>query len=516
MRGATIKARRTWPQRLIIGFNVIVMVVALSTAAVFGYVNTKLSDVKRLALSGVLTEPDPTPGAPQNFLIVGTDSDLGLSGDDPALQGRGDVTGARGDTIMILHVDPGKGTASLLSLQRDLWVEIAGHGIHQRINTALGLGGEGTAGPATLIATIEKNFDIPINHYVEIDFAGFEKLIGAVGGVPIYFPTGIRDFDPSDGLAHTAINIPGPGCYTLDPRQALAYARSRHMQFQSVPGDDSTWTNDNGNDFGRIQRQQDFVRRVLERAVAQGIRDPLKMRDLVDAGVRSVRMDENLTAGAIVQLGRTFRSFDPASLVTAQLPVDGMTINGAAVLKVRMPDAEPILAPFQTGTSDLDPALREISVSVHNGTGRTNEATDVSQALSKVGFTVGTPSDETGVSGAASIIRYTSGHEADARVLARHLKSQVTFELVESTGGSDDGGLVLVTGTSFSRVLTTALPADQVAGPTTTTSTSVASTNGGSGSGGGAGTPSNHTSSSTTSTIPGFLPGPPPPGVHCG
>jgi len=512
MGSRTPKPRRTWPQRLLIGFNVCVIVIALGTAAVFGYVNTKLADVQRLALSGALTEPDPTPGAPQNFLIVGTDSDLGLDASDPALQGRGQITGARGDTIMILHVDPRKHSAALLSLPRDLWVEISGQGIHAKINSALGVGGGGTAGPATLISTIEENFDIPINHYVEVDFAGFEHLISAIDGVPIYFNTGIRDYDPSDGRAHTAIDIPGPGCYTLDPQQALAYARSRHMQYQSVPGDSSTWKNDNGNDLGRIQRQQDFVRRVLQRAITRGIRDPLVMNDLVNAGVQSVRMDEDLSAGAIIELGRTFRNFDPNDLVTSQLPVYPDTINGAAVLELKMPAAEAVLAPFQTGSGSVDPELRAVSVTVHNGTGRSNEATNVSRALQKVGFTVGQPSDELGVTDEASIIRYAPGREAEARLLARHLRSEVVFEEVATSyPPSGDDALVLVTGRSFTSVLTTARPASAVPGPSTTTPTTSTLVDDGA-----TGTSTDGAATTTTTTIPGFLPGPTPPGVQCG
>lgn len=505
------KPRRSWPQRLLIGFNVCLIVCTLATASVLGYVNTKLSDVKRLALAGALTETDPEPGAPQNFLLVGTDSDLGLDPDNPAVQGRGEVSGARGDTIMILHVDPGEQEAALLSLPRDLWVEIAGQGIHQRINTALGVGGGGTEGPATLISTIEQNFDIPIHHYVEVDFAGFENLIEAVDGVPIYFPTGIRDFDPGDGLAHTAIDIPGPGCYTLDPRQALAYARSRHMQYQSVPGDPTTWKDDHGNDFGRMQRQQDFVRRVLERAISKGVRDPIVMNGLVDAGVKSVRMDEELTAGSIVELGRTFRNFDPGDLATSQLPVYGVWINGAQVLKVKLPEAEAVLAPFQEGVVDADPELRAVTVTVHNGTGRSNEATDVTRALEKVGFTVGVPTDELGLTDTGSIIRYPPGKEDEARLLARHLRSDVVFEPLSESAVTADGSLVLVTGRSLTGVLTTARPAEEVAGPTTTAPPSTSAPDDGSSTGSSTTAPA-----STTTTIPGFLPGPTPPGVGCG
>ncbi|MBS1847482.1 MAG: LCP family protein [Actinobacteria bacterium] len=518
MSARRVGSRRTWSQRLIIGFNVCVVIVALGTAAALGYTNKKLSNVQRLALSGALTASPSTPGAPQNILMVGTDSDLGLASGDPALAGRGDVTGARTDTIMILHVDPKRQTARLLSLPRDLWVEIAGQGIHQRINTALSLGGNGTAGPATLIATIKNNFGIPINHYVEVDFAGFENLVRAVGGIPIYFPTGIRDFDPSDGLAHTAINVPGPGCYTLDPTEALAYARSRHMQYQRIPGNTATWTNDNGNDFGRIQRQQDFVRRILERAISRGVRDPIVMNDLVNAGVRSVRMDDGLTAGQIISFGRTFRSFDPADLETAQPPTIGMTINGASVLKLDMPAADAVLAPFRTGAATQDAQLSSITVAVRNGTGRANEATNVAQALQRVGFTIGQPSDELGVTSTASVIRYHAGQEAEARTLARHLRSDVVFEEISGTSaGSDPSSLVLVTGTSFTGVLVDALPAAQVPGPTTVVPTTA-----------GRSTGTTTTTATTTtipnssvgtiprSTVPGFLPGPTPPGIHCG
>ncbi len=413
---------------------------------------------------------------------------------------------------MILHIDPATNAASILSLQRDLWVDIAGQGTHGRINSAIGLGGGGVAGAKTLIATIESNFNIPINHYVEINFEAFERLVKAVDGIPIYFNTGIRDFDPSDGMAHTAIHIPGPGCYTLNPEQALAYSRSRHMQFQEVPGDNDSWVNDNGNDFGRIQRQQDFIRRVMKRAIQKGVRDPRIMNQMVNAMVDSVRMDKTLTIGDILDLGRTYRSFDPDQLKTTQLPVTGFVINGASVLKPKQPEADAVLAAFRGTSANTDSAVQSITVQVHNGTGRTDEGMNVSNALQRAGFQVTTPRDELGVTGEASIIRYLPGQEKQATLLARHLRSNVIFEL-ESGISSDDATspLILVTGTSLTGVLSQAKPAKSVSGPTSTTTTTLPADTSTSSA------PSTTTSTTVpSSTVPGFLPGPAPRGTRCG
>jgi anionic cell wall polymer biosynthesis LytR-Cps2A-Psr (LCP) family protein len=190
------RGRRTWPQRAILAVNAIIVVAALGTAVTLGYLNTKLAHLQRLSLGQVLTPTEGGPGTPQNYLLVGTDDARGLATSDPALAGRGNVTGARSDTIMILHVDPAEARAVLLSLPRDLWVTIAGTGTKQKINAAIQVGGA-----PTLIKTIEENFQIPINHYVEIDFAGFKHLVSAVDGIPIYINVPFRY------LYHTCINI---------------------------------------------------------------------------------------------------------------------------------------------------------------------------------------------------------------------------------------------------------------------------------------------------------------------
>ena len=517
------KPHRSWPQRLVISLNAVVIIGALIGAIGLGYFNTKLASVQRLALSSVLTQPDAKPGAPQNFLIVGTDSDLGLSSNDPALAGRGDVTGSRSDTIMILRIDPKQQKASLLSLPRDLWVKIAGEGIHQKINAALGLGGEGTAGPAKLIDTIQENYGIPINHYVEIDFAGFEKLIGDIGGIPVYFNTGVRDRD-ENGIEHTAINIPGPGCYTLDPSQALAYARSRHIEIQRTPGNNSSWISDPSADFGRISRQQDFVKRVLKRAVAKGVRDPLIMNDLVDSGIKSVRVDSGLTAGDIINLGTNFRSFDPNNLQTIQLPAYATMLGAASVVLPRMPAAQAVIDEFRGDSSALSAVPDLVDVQVLDGSGRTAASGGAARALGQAGFQIESGGERSGIIGSDSIIRYQHGQESQAKLLARYLDSPVTFELVSSStnGGSSTSdtangpALVLVTGTGFNGVRAHPAPAAATPGPTTTTTVPPPSTTGGSSGRGVGSTSSTSTTSTTSTTVPGYVPGPPPPGVACG
>ena len=504
------RTHRTWPQRLLISFNVLVVVFALAAATVLGYFNTKLAKLQRLKLGSVLSQASSAPGAPQNYLLVGTDSDLGLKSTDPAVQGRGAVTGARSDTIMILHIDPRSTKAELVSLPRDLWVTIAGSGTQAKINAAIEVGG-----PAKLIQTIQDNFGIPINHYVEVDFNGFEKLVKAIGGVPIYFNTGFRDYDPGQGITHTGFQIDTPGCYTLDPQQALEYARTRYAQYETVPGDTSTWVSDGVADLGRISRQQDFMKRALSRAVAKGIRDPQVLNSLVNAGLGSVVVDQNLTAGDVLGIGSRFKNFDPQSLQTIQLPVEFLTVDGQSALQLRQPDAQKVLDLFK----GLDPnALgpSSVSVDVLNGTGRYNEATDVTNALQGAGFQTGPPGDAAGITGAASLIRYSAGQEAQARLLARYLDSPVTFELQSSSSAnagtsstSADSTLTLITGTDYKGVLATPKPASDVAGPTTTTSTSTTSTT-------VAGATTTVAPSETTTSVSGFVPDKPPPGVHCG
>ena len=155
---------------------------------------------------------------------------------------------------MVLRVDPEKKQAYVLSFPRDLYIPISGTGETQRINTAH------AHGVQTLIDTIQDNFNIPINHYVEVDFQGFEKLVDAVGGVPMWFDAPVRD-------SHTGLDVPAAECQVLNGEPARQFVRSRHLEYLDEDGE---WQSDPTADLGRIARGSRFwcASRVREGRVA--------------------------------------------------------------------------------------------------------------------------------------------------------------------------------------------------------------------------------------------------------
>jgi LCP family protein required for cell wall assembly len=496
-RNRVRKPHRTWPQRLLISFNCIAIVVALVGAGSLAYAKRKVGEIDRYELTNL---NDPTsPGfdsdQPRNFLLVGADSDDGLALDDPARAGRGDVGGIRSDTIMVVRVDPKTNEAKVLSFPRDLYVDIPGMG-KGRINSSLEFGG-----PDKLIETIKSNFDIDINHYVQVNFAGFKGLVDKIGGVPVYFATPVKD--------QGGLNVTNAGCNTLDGDGALAYVRARHMKYLNENG---YWASlDGTSDLGRISRQQDFIKRVLRGAVKKGARNPRTLANLINTGVENITLDQGTTAGDLIALGRAFKNFDPNALQTYNLPVTDVVRNGAAVLDLQTGGAEPVLAKFRgTGVGDttgmLTPAL--VAVQVLNGSGTQNQAGDASSILATAGFKTSEPGSATGVM--RTQVRYAPGMEAQAALVARHL-----FADAELVPDQDVSSVVVVTGPDFRAALIDARPEADFPVPTTTTTTAAPTTTVDPGS--SSSSPDLTGSTTTTSEVTGYVPGAAPVGEpSCG
>ena len=442
-RHRTGRPRRTWAQRLAIAAGCASTVGLLVSAAGLGYVFRKYERLPRVELAGVLEETSSS-SEPENYLIVGLDSAADLPEGDSVRIGR-DPSDLRSDTIMILRTDPASSRAALLSLPRDLYVTLAGGRGQGRINLAMQRGGA-----PLLIETIRENFGIEINHYVQVDFASFRGLVDAIGGVPVPIPRPARDEE-------TGLDIAESGCHTLDPVEALAYVRSRHYE-ELVDG---RWVEDLRSDYGRIARQQDFIRRALARAIDRGARNPGTLDQLIDVGLGGITVDDALTADDIFDLGTRFRSFDPDSLVTYSLEGTPDTVGAAQILRlVEGPQTEATLSLFRGGTGELAP--ESVRVTVRNGTGGPRQGAEATAALAGLGFVASVAGDEVGGGAEGTVVRYPPGQEAAADLVARWLAGGARLEATPGTSGIE-----LVTGTDWQGVRAEAVPSTSTTSPTT-------------------------------------------------
>ena len=231
--------------------------------------NQRLSRIPRISLPNDLLAPSK-PGAPANYLIVGSDSRAfaDTPAEEKAFGSAAQLGGARSDVMMVVHVVPALGTAFVVSFPRDTYVNIPDHGTNL-LNAAFAFGG-----PALLIKTFSEDFGIPIQHYLSVNFPGFEKIVDSIGHVKIYFPTPARDF-------FTGLSQPVAGCASLNGVQALAYARSRHYAIprngvtNPNPDRHSDWNEDPRADLDRIKRQQYFLRSLGQTALEHGASNPI-------------------------------------------------------------------------------------------------------------------------------------------------------------------------------------------------------------------------------------------------
>jgi LCP family protein required for cell wall assembly len=313
----------------------------VGAGSLYAYVTYRFDQIHRVTVHGLSTAPAPgggagghatakpgSAGAPMNILVVGSDTRVGIS--DSASLGGASVSGARSDTIMIVHLDPAAGTASLLSIPRDLWVPIQGWGT-QRINAAF------NNGPDLLVRTIEDDLGIPINHYVDVDFDSFRQVVNAIGGVKFWYPEPVRDNDL--GVNDSGLNITAPGCYTLTGDMALSLVRTRHLQYY----DNGAWHFEAESDLARIRRQQLFIKKVITKAEALGLTDLTKINGVVGGVVSNLTVDAGFSPSKMIALARRYRNFSPSSLPTATLPTTPAVIGGADVLLLQKEPAQQVI-----------------------------------------------------------------------------------------------------------------------------------------------------------------------------
>ena len=309
----------------------------------------------------VVAALDPTSGDARTFVIVGSDSRAGLE----SLDNFGSAGGARGDVVMLVRIDPATSTAQMLSIPRDLRVEIPGHGT-DKINAAYSLGG-----PSLLVETLKSNLDVEINHYVEMGFVGFQALVDEIGGIEMAFPYAARDV--KSGLDVEA------GEQTLDGEQALAYARSRtYQELQN-----GEWVPVEANDLGRTQRQQEVIR-----AIVSGLKRPSSIAEagsIASSMADHMTIDSELAGESVAEMVWDFKGILAGGIDGATLPTYTESNGGVSYQIAQQPEADAMLANFRAGRP-LD--TRPLRLEVLNGNGTAGAAGEMSQTLESMGFQV--------------------------------------------------------------------------------------------------------------------------------
>ncbi|MGH9004936.1 MAG: LCP family protein, partial [Acidimicrobiia bacterium] len=264
------------------------------------------------------------PGA-VNFLILGSDSRAFVTDeeDQASFGDTGDVGGQRADAIILARVEPRTHRGLLVSFPRDLRVAHPGRkGLH-RINESF------EQGPQGVIDVLEQNFGVPVHHYMQLDFAGFRGMVDAIGGVRMFVPSPVRD-------RKTGLDVPAAGCVVFDGRQALAWVRSRNFSYLEA----GKWRTDPTADIGRIERQQEFIRRLMAQAIRRGALNPLRANRLADAALANLTLDSTFRVRDGLRLVRAFRGVGPAAVEMLAIP----TMPSGQQLRVNEKEAEPLLA----------------------------------------------------------------------------------------------------------------------------------------------------------------------------
>ena len=294
------------------------------------------------AFAGLENRPKKESSA-VNYLIVGSDTREGLSREEIKrlkVGGTDVAAGKRSDTMLLIHISKKRDKAAIISIPRDSYALIPEHSNSQgkvipaaysKINSAYNWGGA-----PLLIETLESMSDLRIDHYVELNFVGFVRMVDALGGVEICTKKDIND--PKSHLTLPA------GTHVLDGVDSLKFVRTRVF--------------DGLGDLGRMKRQQEFASAMLRKATSAGVLlNPVKMVDFINSALDSVVTDEGLSQGDLLTLGKQLRNLSASNVRTLTIPLKYYNYNKNGVSAAVLWD--PVLAPELFERIKNDEALIE-------------------------------------------------------------------------------------------------------------------------------------------------------------
>jgi LCP family protein required for cell wall assembly len=295
---------------LIAGIVVVVLVAAL--AGSYFWLDSKLNRTVALpAFAG--------SSAGQNWLIVGSDTRDGLTTQQIIQDHVGfDFGTANSDSLMLLHMGTGKPV--LISIPRDSYVPIPGHG-YNKINAALGFGG-----PPLLVQTVENVTGLRIDHYMGIGFGGLVSVVNQVGGVYICLPTALQDYDSGASLK--------AGCQTLNGTQALAFVRDRHSFADE--------------DLQRMQDQRAFLKALLDKATSPGVYlNPFTALPFGSAAAGAISVDQGTHLNDLVSAALALR--DPETGTVPIANANYITANAGDAVQWNQTEALALFTALKNG-----------------------------------------------------------------------------------------------------------------------------------------------------------------------
>jgi LCP family protein required for cell wall assembly len=439
---------RAFMRRYVIALGMASTFMGGGVLAVNYVIDHKLDAVPRV---NVHTAKAPPQGA--NYLLIGSDTRAFVknTGDEDAFGDPSDQGGQRSDTMMVVHVEPGAQRTLVVSFPRDLYVNIPGQG-RSLINAAF------NDGPNKVVETLQSNFGIEINHYMEVDFKSFRGIVKAIGNVPVYFPYPARDWfcDPETGrcVNPTGLYTPSGGCPKLDGGAALAYVRARHLQYYSTVQDE--WLSaDPRSDLDRITRQQDFMRKLAGIAVQKSLNNPLTANDVADRVLENLKIDQNLTKDDIFSLIDAFRTVDPNdpnSINFQTFPNDPDSSGNHLVPKE--PDAKAMATRLMDFSGD-QPVLptvlpQQVTLKVLNGSGQPGAAAGALEQFVQIGFNpAGTANDDRATVDSTEV-RYRSGQRDKGKLVLKFISPDA--RLIEDRSLTD-ADISVVLGVNFQSIL---------------------------------------------------------------
>jgi len=358
----------------LIGVLVLGLLLGGTAMYLWKYVNDKFNETHR-----VLKVDPLTPNTAQNILVLGSDRrDVvdKAQQDDRQFRGGG---GQRADTILVVHVPADHKSATILSFPRDLRVRIPGKSGFSKINAAYSGGtvdGKKLTGPDLMMETIRLQTGLKIHHYVEINFGSFQKIVDAVGGVDLCVD---RPYDDKE----SGLIIKKAGCQTFGGKLALAFVRMRKQ--------------DPRGDFGRIERQQQFMRVLMRKVTSVGVlTDPFAITALANAVAKGVITDEELDLGEVKGIANKLADFKDSNVDFRVVPSFPDYIGGVSYVIQKDKEAKPLYKALREDTKLPDfgktgasiPKPEDVTITILNGTGTAGLAGKIRDMLEAKGFDV--------------------------------------------------------------------------------------------------------------------------------